>query len=209
MIKDKTRKAIRKAADALYELNADPVLRKLIRQREKARNDYNNNLSIVRSEGIKEGRLEERQRMIENMRKAGFSEEQIQSALGAILKEKDEKMKDNFKKKMEISDEDKLWLALANVNSEAALKVYKSRIQDPEVQKVLDTMYELNQDPFMSEKIRQHEMAIFDYYNDMSVARREGKEEGISQERQRVEENMRINGFSEEQIQLALESISR
>ena len=118
-------------------------------------------------------------------------------------------MKDNSKKKIDVSDEDKLWLALSEINSKAALEVYKSRIQDPEVQKALDYMYDLNQDPYMHEQIRQHEMAIFDYYNDMSVARREGKEEGISQERQRVEENMRINGFSEEQIQLALESTSR
>lgn len=205
MTKDKVgNPAIYKAADAIVELNADPVLRELIRQREKVRKDYDNKLAMERLEGRKEGRLEENQRIVENMRKNGFSEEQIQSALGEILKGKVE-----IKEKPDISKEDKFWLALANVNSKAALEVYKSRIQDPEVQKVLDTMYELNQDPFMSEKIRQHEMAIFDYYNDMSVARREGKEEGISQERQRVEENMRINGFSEEQIQLALESTSR
>ena len=59
MTKDKVgNPAIYKAADAIVELNADPVLRELIRQREKARKDYDNKLSIKRFEGKKEGRLE-------------------------------------------------------------------------------------------------------------------------------------------------------
>lgn len=59
MIKSNTRNpAIQKAADAVYELSADEVLQEQIWVREKALNDYNNDMTVARKEGRKEG-LEE------------------------------------------------------------------------------------------------------------------------------------------------------
>lgn len=78
--------AIKKGIDAVYELNADTILREQIRQRDKAIRDYENDMAIAKSEGkaegIMEGRKEERNMIVETMRKNGFTEEQIKLALG-------------------------------------------------------------------------------------------------------------------------------
>lgn len=66
--------AIQKGIDAVYALNADTILREQIRQREKAMRDYENDMAVVRSE--------ERNNIVENMRRNGFTEEQIRLALG-------------------------------------------------------------------------------------------------------------------------------
>ena len=47
--------SIRKGIDAVYELNADTVLREQIRMRDKAIRDYENEMAIARSEGKAEG----------------------------------------------------------------------------------------------------------------------------------------------------------
>ena len=61
MIKTNTQNpAIQKAVDAVYELNADEVLRQQIWDREKAINDYNNDMTVSRLEGKEEGRIEGR-----------------------------------------------------------------------------------------------------------------------------------------------------
>lgn len=53
MVRTKTQNpAIQKGIDAIYELNADTVLREQIRQRDKAIRDYENEMAIVRSEGM-------------------------------------------------------------------------------------------------------------------------------------------------------------
>lgn len=65
--------AIQKGIEAVYALNADTVLREQIRQREKAVRDYENDMATARSEG----RTEERNALIEKMRKRGMSEEEI------------------------------------------------------------------------------------------------------------------------------------
>ena len=74
--------AVQKGIDALYELNADTVLREKIRQRDKAIRDYENDMAAARAEGEARGREDEREAFVERMRKAGFTEEQIQLALG-------------------------------------------------------------------------------------------------------------------------------
>ena len=59
MIKTNTKNpAIQKAVDAVYELNADEVLRQQIWDREKAINDYNNDMTVARLEGEAKGREE-------------------------------------------------------------------------------------------------------------------------------------------------------
>ena len=52
----------------------------------------------------------------------------------------------------------------------------------------------------LKEQIRQRDKAIRDYENDMAIA----KSEGIKEERNMIAETMRKNGFTEEQIKLAL-----
>lgn len=69
---------IKKGIDAVYALNADTVLREQIRQRDKAIRDYENEMAIARSEG----KAEAENIIADNMRKAGFTEEQIRLALG-------------------------------------------------------------------------------------------------------------------------------
>lgn len=52
----------------------------------------------------------------------------------------------------------------------------------------------------LKEQIRQRDKAIRDYENDMAIAKSEGRKE----ERNMIAETMRKNGFTEEQIKLAL-----
>ena len=54
------------------------ALKEQIRQRDKAIRDYENDMAIAKSEGIKE----ERNMIAETMRKNGFTEKQIKLALG-------------------------------------------------------------------------------------------------------------------------------
>ena len=56
----------------------------------------------------------------------------------------------------------------------------------------------------LKEQIRQRDKAIRDYENDMAIAKSEGKKEGRKEERNMIAETMRKNGFTEEQIKLAL-----
>lgn len=52
----------------------------------------------------------------------------------------------------------------------------------------------------LEEQIRQRDKAIRDYENEMAIAKSEGRKE----ERNMIAETMRKNGFTEEQIKLAL-----
>ena len=52
----------------------------------------------------------------------------------------------------------------------------------------------------LEEQIRQRDKAIRYYENDMAIAKSEGRKE----ERNMIVETMRKNGFTEEQIKLAL-----
>ena len=75
MVKSSTRNpAIQKAVDVVYELNADEVLREQIRQREKALNDYNNDMTVARKEGLEEGLEKGRKEGLEEGRKEGHME---------------------------------------------------------------------------------------------------------------------------------------
>ena len=50
------------------------------------------------------------------------------------------------------------------------------------------------------------EKALFDYGNDMACMKREGHEEGREEERRKFAENLRKNGFTEEQIRKLIET---
>lgn len=76
----------------------------------------------------------------------------------------------------------------------------RTTTQNPAIQKGIDAVYALNADTALREKIRQRDKAIRDYENEMALARSEGKIEAQND----IAENMRKNGFTEEQIKLAL-----
>lgn len=88
----------------------------------------------------------------------------------------------------------------------------KTNSKNPAIKKGIDAVYALNADTILREQIRQRDKAIRDYENDMATAialgKAEGKAEGLAEgrikERFVIAETMRQNGFTEEQIRLAL-----
>ncbi|MBP3869652.1 MAG: hypothetical protein J6E46_01610 [Faecalicoccus sp.] len=57
----------------------------------------------------------------------------------------------------------------------------KSNTQNPAIQKAADAVYELNADEVLQEQIWVREKALNDYYNDMTVSRKEGRKEGLEE----------------------------
>lgn len=97
-------------------------------------------------------------------------------------------------------DKKQMWMELIKADSKEALEMVRTTTQNPAIQKGIDAVYALNADTVLREQIRQREKAIRDYENDMAVAQSIGR----SEERNIIVENMRKNGFTEEQIKLAL-----
>ena len=67
-----------KAIDAICYLNADERLREQIRVQRKAELDYGNDIAVGEARGESKAFFE----VIENMRRNGFSEEQIRLIVG-------------------------------------------------------------------------------------------------------------------------------
>ena len=105
-------------------------------------------------------------------------------------------------------DNKQKWMELIKADSEEALEMVRTTTKNPAIQKGIDAVYELNADTVLREKIRQRDKAIRDYENEMAIAKDEGfamgKTEGRLEERNIIAETMRKNGFTEEQIKLAL-----
>lgn len=95
-------------------------------------------------------------------------------------------------------------MELIKADSEEALEMVRVTTENPTIKKDIDAVYELNADTILREQIRQCDKAIRDYENDMAIAKSEGKAEGRKEERNMIAETMRKNGFTEEQIKLAL-----
>ena len=75
---------VKDVIEQVRELSADEKLRIEAFYREKRLHDEANAINGSRREGIRIGRAEERNKMIEVMRLKGYSEEQINDILGAI-----------------------------------------------------------------------------------------------------------------------------
>ena len=75
---------VKDVIEQIRELSADEKLRREAFYREKRLHDEANAINGSRREGIRIGRAEERNKMIEVMRLKGYSEEQIDDILGAI-----------------------------------------------------------------------------------------------------------------------------
>ena len=77
--------AIQEGVDAVLALNADDEIREKIRSREDSLRDYYSGLAhshrMGKEEGLAEGREEERRKFAENLRKNGFTEDQIRKLL--------------------------------------------------------------------------------------------------------------------------------
>ena len=78
---------INKAIDSIYRLNADERLREQIRVQRKAELDYGNDMAVAKAKGIEIGEAKAYSDVVENMRRNGFSEEQIKLIVGAGYKD--------------------------------------------------------------------------------------------------------------------------
>ncbi len=86
MIKNTRIPEMEQAVQVIFDMSADTVLRERARMREKALHDEASAIKGAREEGLAEGmekgRLAERAKIIENLRKSGMTEEQIKLVLG-------------------------------------------------------------------------------------------------------------------------------
>lgn len=85
MIKELNDPVLNEAIDVVNSMSRDPKIREMIRQREFAEHERasiwadGNETGLV--QGRQEGKDEERERIIANMRKSGMTEEQIQALI--------------------------------------------------------------------------------------------------------------------------------
>lgn len=80
MIKQ-TNTVMEKAVNVIYDMSEDTRLRETARLREKIMHDETSALGFAKRRGREEGREEERNRVIKNLRSKGFTEEQIKDIL--------------------------------------------------------------------------------------------------------------------------------
>ncbi|MCM1226658.1 MAG: Rpn family recombination-promoting nuclease/putative transposase [Clostridium sp.] len=91
MLMNTDNQVIKSGVQTIYELNKDEKLREYIRQREKTIRDYDSSMANAmargraegEAKGLAKGREEERNRLSENLRKMGMTEEQIKNILNS------------------------------------------------------------------------------------------------------------------------------
>ena len=76
--------------------------------------------------------------------------------------------------------------------------------QIPEVKGTIVMLRQLSADEQMRQEAYYREKRLHDEATALGSARREGNAEGKAEERAAIAENMRKNGFTEEQIKLTL-----
>ena len=110
------------------------------------------------------------------------------------------------------------WMEIIKADTEEALEKVRARTENPMINKAIDAICYLNADERLREQIRVQRKAELDYGNDIAVAEARGvkigeargeargieigEARGESKAFSEVIENMRRNGFSEEQIRL-------
>ena len=105
-----------------------------------------------------------------------------------------------FKKNKRMED----WLTLINAETEGDLMAIQQSTSIPEIQKTIVILREMSADEQIREEARRREKRLHDEATALNHARKEGKAEGKIEERNIIAETMRKNGFTEEQIKLAL-----
>ena len=96
------------------------------------------------------------------------------------------------------------WLNLINAETEGDLMAIQQSTTIPEVQDTIVMLRHLSADQQVRQEAYYREKLLHDEASALGSARREGKAEGKAEERSAIAENMRKNGFTEEQIKLAL-----
>ena len=127
-----------------------------------------------------------------------------------------------------------MWMELIKANSEEKLAMIKDTACSTAIQEGVDAVLALNADDEIREKIRSREDSLRDYYSGLAHSHRMGKEEGLAEgrekgieegiekglekgiekgreegreeERRKFAENLRKNGFTEDQIRKLLET---
>ncbi len=70
-----------KAVNVVKQMSEDERLKEIERMRDKALHDKASELGSARREGVREGKIEERSKFIETMKKLGYAEEEIKKIL--------------------------------------------------------------------------------------------------------------------------------
>ena len=117
-----------------------------------------------------------------------------------------------FKRNKRMED----WLTLIDAETEGDLMALQQSTSIPEIQKTIVILRELSADEQIREEARRREKRLHDEATALNHARKEGiaegeargRAEGINEgrleERSIIAETMRKNGFTEEQVKLAL-----
>ncbi len=95
-----------------------------------------------------------------------------------------------------------LWLQLINAESEEFAMLQETNV--PVIQKAVMVIHKMSADEKMQEIARMREKALHDEASALKGAREEGVVKGRSGRDTEIASNMRIAGFSEEDIQKAL-----
>ena len=105
-----------------------------------------------------------------------------------------------YKKNKRMED----WLNLINAETEGDLMSIQQSTTIPEVQDTIVMLRHLSADQQVRQEAYYRERLLHDEASALGSARREGEAKGKAVERNAIAENMRKNGFTEEQIKLAL-----
>ena len=89
-------------------------------------------------------------------------------------------------------------------DTEEVLAMIKDTTTNPEIKKGADKIREINADIALREQIWARDKALYDYWNDMNVARREGVEQGRENRDNELAAMWRQQGKSEEEIAVLL-----
>ncbi|MBP3869653.1 MAG: Rpn family recombination-promoting nuclease/putative transposase [Faecalicoccus sp.] len=104
------------------------------------------------------------------------------------------------------NDDRQMWMQVFKADSKEKLDMIKSNTQNPAIQKATDAVYELNADEVLQEQIWVREKALNDYYNDMTVARKEGRKEGqMEMLKQLVEEGVLTVSQAADKINMTID----
>jgi len=84
-------------------------------------------------------------------------------------------------KELKANDDRQMWMRLIMADTEEVLAMIKDTTTNPEIKKGAEKILDVNADIALREQIWARDKALYDYWNDMNVARREGVEQGIQQ----------------------------
>lgn len=104
---------------------------------------------------------------------------------------------------LNVNDRKSMWMQLIKADTEEELNMIKNT-EIPAMKQAVQVIFDMSADTALREKARLREKALFDEASNMQGAREEGRAEGIAAKEAEIAANMRRNGFSEEQIKLAL-----